>query len=74
MMLMFFVLAARPGLILRRPFLTKEEVSIILARIDRDRGDAVPEKLTWQRLLNYLGDWKIWEFGVLICCNVSHTF
>ncbi len=63
--------AAKASVFSRRPFLTNEEVSIILARIARDRGDAVPEKLTWKVLMHHLGDWKIWEFGVLIACNVS---
>jgi hypothetical protein len=65
--------AAKPGLFSKRSFLTKDEVSIILARIARDRGDAVPEKLTWKRLVQNLRDWKIWEFGVLIACNVSQN-
>jgi hypothetical protein len=42
---------------------------VILARIARDRGDALPEKLTTKRLSKYMRDWKMWEFGLLIGCN-----
>ncbi|KAK4913691.1 hypothetical protein LTR49_018025 [Elasticomyces elasticus] len=64
----FIIEALKPGLISRRPFLTKEEVSIVLVRIAQDRGDAIAEKLTVKRILHYLGDWKIWEFALLIWC------
>ena len=69
-LIVFIALALKPGLISRRPFLTKEEVSIVLVRIAKDRGDAIAEQLTLKRIFHYLGDWKIWEFALLICCNV----
>lgn len=39
--------------------MTVEESAIVLARIDRDRGDAVVDKLTKKNVVKYLGDWKV---------------
>lgn len=43
----------------------------MLARVNRDRGDAVAEKLTASRIARHLRDWKIWEFAWLYFLNVS---
>lgn len=51
--------STQPGLILRKPFLTLDEAKIVVDRIDKDRGDAVVDKLTSQKVLFYLRDWKV---------------
>ena len=61
--------AAQPSPITKRPFLTVDEAAIILARIQRDRGDAVADKLTWATIAKHLRDWKIWEFAWLYFLN-----
>jgi hypothetical protein len=61
--------ATQPSPITRRPFLTAAESNIILNRIQRDRGDAVAEKLTWSIMAYHLRDWKIWEFAWLYFLN-----
>ncbi|KAF2109811.1 major facilitator superfamily domain-containing protein [Lophiotrema nucula] len=61
--------AARPGLFLKKGFLTPEEASIILARVERDRADAVPEPFTTKNVLKALSDWKMWQFPFLLLCN-----
>ncbi|KFZ15703.1 hypothetical protein V502_05446 [Pseudogymnoascus sp. VKM F-4520 (FW-2644)] len=61
--------ASQPGLIRKSGFLTTREASIILARIQRDRGDAIAEKLTLWRQLRHLSDWKVWEMAILLLCN-----
>lgn len=38
--------ATNKPLVLRKPFLTEHEVKIVLGRSQRDRGDAVVDKLT----------------------------
>ncbi|KAJ9636493.1 uncharacterized protein PV06_01539 [Exophiala oligosperma] len=51
-------------------FLTPEEVAIVLARIEHDRGDAVEEeKLTRKLFFTYLQDWKVWEFPLYLMLN-----
>lgn len=61
--------ASNPSPITKRPFLTVQESTIILARIQRDRGDAVVDKLTWANIRHHLKDWKIWEFAWLYFLN-----
>jgi hypothetical protein len=61
--------ATKPSPITRRPFLTTQEATLILTRIQRDRGDAVPEKLTWSAIAFHLRDYKIWEFAWLYLLN-----
>ena len=68
------MLATQPRPITRRPFLTEDEKSIVMARIARDRGDAIPEPLTVKRILFYMRDWKVWEFGILILCNNATVY
>lgn len=54
-------------------FLTPEEVAIVLARIEHDRGDAVEEeKLTRKLFFTYLQDWKVWEFPLYLMLNVRN--
>lgn len=66
--------ATKPKFWRKKSFLTDREASIILNRIARDRGDAIPEKLTLKRILTYLQDWKVWEFGLLILCNNATVY
>lgn len=68
--------ATNPGLVIRKPFLSAEEAKIVLGRIQRDRGDAVVDKLTVPLVLHHLRDWKIWEFALLYMLNnvVAYSF
>jgi hypothetical protein len=44
-------------------FLTEEETSVVLGRVERDRGDSIPDALTVKKALLHLRDWKMWAFG-----------
>lgn len=68
--------ATNAQLITRRPFLTVEEANIVKARIDRDRGDAVVDALTFRKILHHLHDWKLWEWAWLYLLNnvVTYSF
>lgn len=46
-------------------FLTEDEREMVQTRIQRDRGDAVPDGMTWQKLGTYLVDVKIWVWGFM---------
>ncbi|KAH3903761.1 hypothetical protein HBI56_170250 [Parastagonospora nodorum] len=61
--------ATQPSPITGKPFLTAAESKIILGRIQRDRGDAIAEKMTWSSIAYHLRDWKIWEFAWLYFLN-----
>lgn len=34
-----------------------------MKRLDDDRGDAIPDKLTLAKVRKYLSDWKLWAYG-----------
>ncbi|KAF2875211.1 major facilitator superfamily domain-containing protein [Massariosphaeria phaeospora] len=61
--------ATRPGLFLKKSFLTSTEAAVILARVERDRADAVPEPFTLPNIMRALSDWKMWQFPFLLFCN-----
>ena len=44
-------------------FLTLEQTDLVLKRIDEDRGDAIPDEFTAQKVRKHLLDWTIWAFG-----------
>ncbi|PGH17195.1 hypothetical protein AJ79_01333 [Helicocarpus griseus UAMH5409] len=68
--------ATKPGLVSKKGFLSTEEAAIALARIQRDRGDAVVDKLTIPTIARHLKDWKVWEFAWLYLLNnvVTYSF
>lgn len=49
-------------------FLTEEETKLVLERVERDRGDSVPDELTFNRIVVHLCDWKMWTFGLMYFC------
>ncbi|KAJ3514754.1 hypothetical protein NLJ89_g2185 [Agrocybe chaxingu] len=53
-----------PGFPDQNAFLTEEETSIVLQRVEKDRGDAVPDALTFEKVVKHLLDWKIWAIGI----------
>lgn len=61
--------ATRPTIFFKKGFLTPEEASIVLARIERDRSDAVPEPFNRRNIMRALADWKMWQFPFLLFCN-----
>lgn len=44
-------------------FLSKVQTKFVLKRIEDDRGDSIPDEITWQTVSKHLMDWKIWVFG-----------
>jgi sugar phosphate permease len=50
-------------------FLTPEEAAIVLARVERDRGDAVEDKITFKIAMMHFKDWKLWEFTLYLLLN-----
>jgi hypothetical protein len=47
-------------------FLTSEQTALVLQRIDEDRGDAVPDLVTAEKVKCHLSDWTIWAYGTLL--------
>jgi hypothetical protein len=44
-------------------FLTREQTALVLGRVERDRGDSVPDALSGEKVINHLLDWRSWAFG-----------
>lgn len=49
---------------------TQFELEIILNRVERDRGDADPDNLTWPKFFTHFCNWELWVYGVMFfCCS-----
>lgn len=48
-------------------FLTEEQRRLVTTRIERDRGDAVYDHITFAKVVQHLLDWRIWMFGLFFC-------
>ncbi|KAL0063494.1 hypothetical protein AAF712_009588 [Marasmius tenuissimus] len=65
----------------RNNFLSAEETKVggaskirddfILARIDADRGDALPDDVTTDKVLKHLRDWILWAFATTPAYAIS---
>ncbi|KAK0184767.1 major facilitator superfamily domain-containing protein [Armillaria mellea] len=51
----------------KNTFLTVEQTTLVLHRIEEDRGDALPDSMSGKVLL-HLSDWKVWIFAVMYLC------
>jgi hypothetical protein len=55
-------------------FLTKKEVDFVVARIERDRHDAIPEPFNLVKYLKNGLDLKIWGFAALFGLTTTNTY
>jgi hypothetical protein len=46
-------------------FLTQQEVQLVINKVNRDRGDAIPEPFTLDKYLRSGLDWKIWVYAFM---------
>lgn len=56
----WFVIVDFPDKAHQKGFLTKNDADFIKRRIQEDRGDAVPDPLTWAAVGRHLLDLKLW--------------
>jgi hypothetical protein len=49
--------------------LTPKQTALVLKRIEDDRGDSVPDPVTFQKVKQHLSDWTIWTCGEHLCPN-----
>ncbi|KAF8891797.1 major facilitator superfamily domain-containing protein [Infundibulicybe gibba] len=52
----------------KNTFLTAEQTAMVLKRIEDDRGDSVPDKVTFRKVLTHLSDWTLWAYGIMFMC------
>ncbi|QIW97106.1 hypothetical protein AMS68_002624 [Peltaster fructicola] len=60
------------GLALR--FLNEDEANLIVAKIENDRRDAIPEPFSWRVYLEGCADIKIWAFAALFGLTTTVTY
>ncbi|KAI8287329.1 hypothetical protein K4K60_012591 [Colletotrichum sp. SAR11_57] len=54
----------------KRTAFTQQEIETILDRVERDRGDAEPDPLTWQQFTKLVVRWELWVYGFMfLCCS-----
>ncbi|KAJ7287182.1 major facilitator superfamily domain-containing protein [Mycena rebaudengoi] len=64
----FFLLPDFPE---KNKFLTPDQTALILERVEDDRGDSVPEEITFRKVMSHLGDWTLWAYGLMfMCCTL----
>ncbi|RXW14895.1 hypothetical protein EST38_g10960 [Candolleomyces aberdarensis] len=55
-------------------FLTQEQTELVLSRVEKDRGDSVPDSFTVAKVVRHLSDWKIWVFGLMYFCTTVPAY
>ncbi|KAH0588802.1 hypothetical protein H2248_004602 [Termitomyces sp. 'cryptogamus'] len=58
----------------KNTFLTPEQTALVLRRIDEDRGDSIPDKITRSKVLKHLRDWTLWSYGVMFLCSTMPAY
>jgi MFS family permease len=49
-------------------FLNEEETKFCLDRVEKDRGDSLPDEVTFKKVISHLSDWKMWTYGLMYLC------
>jgi MFS family permease len=65
--------AARPGKF-GKALLTEEEALFISQRIERDRGDSIPDPLTVKKFFFHLKDLKLWAFCLMFMSTAMPAY
>ncbi|KJA28876.1 hypothetical protein HYPSUDRAFT_623648 [Hypholoma sublateritium FD-334 SS-4] len=63
-----------PGFPDQNTFLTSDETAIVLDRVEKDRGDSLPDALTTEKILRHLLDWKLWAIGLMYMCATMPAY
>ncbi|GAA6037418.1 hypothetical protein JCM8097_008561 [Rhodosporidiobolus ruineniae] len=58
----------------RATFLKPEEQKLVIDRVNEDRGDATPDKITLKKLLAHASDLKVWAFGLCFCFSTTPAY
>ncbi|KAK5104454.1 hypothetical protein LTS08_002343 [Lithohypha guttulata] len=61
----WFLIVDFPDKAHKTGLLTEHEASFVAQRIEKDRGDAIPDALTWSTFKTHLMDLKLWAFALM---------
>ncbi|KAJ6497658.1 major facilitator superfamily domain-containing protein [Mycena sanguinolenta] len=62
-----------PGFPDRNDFLSPEETAFVLNRVQNDRGDSLPDILTWKKFVDAF-DWRVWAYALMFLCGTTSTY
>jgi len=58
----------------RNRFLSPAQTELVLKRIQDDRGDAIPDPITFKKVMIHLSDWTIWANGFMFTCGTLPAY
>ncbi|KAJ7346771.1 major facilitator superfamily domain-containing protein [Mycena albidolilacea] len=58
----------------KNTFLTAKQTRFILARVENDRGDSVPDEITVSKVLHHLSDWTIWACALMFMSSTMPAY
>ncbi|KAJ8488534.1 hypothetical protein ONZ45_g13922 [Pleurotus djamor] len=58
----------------KNKFLTPEQTAFVLKRVEDDRGDSIPDAITFKKVMLHLSDWTIWVYGVMFMCATTPAY
>ncbi|KAJ7209757.1 major facilitator superfamily domain-containing protein [Mycena pura] len=62
-----------PGFPHCNEFLSAEETDIVLKRVQDDRGDSLPDLLSWKKFVAAF-DWRVWAYSFMFLCSTISTY
>ncbi|KIY02455.1 uncharacterized protein Z520_02594 [Fonsecaea multimorphosa CBS 102226] len=70
----WFIIVDFPDKAKKKGLLTPEQASFIVRRIENDRRDAIPDRLTWAKFCQHLQDWKLWVFATMFMSTTMPAY
>lgn len=70
----WFVILDFPDKAEKKGYLTRTEASVILQRIEDDRGDSVDDPLTWAKFVHHLGDIRLWAYASMFMSTTMPAY
>lgn len=58
----------------KRHGFTQQELQVVLDRVERDRGDTLPEKLTAAKIRTCCLNWELWVYGLMFMCCAAPVY
>ncbi|KAF5380625.1 hypothetical protein D9615_004540 [Tricholomella constricta] len=55
-------------------FLDEKQTKLILDRVEKDRGDSLPDEMTWAKIRLHMSDWTMWAFAMMFLCATMPAY
>ncbi|KAI8930801.1 hypothetical protein NX059_011824 [Plenodomus lindquistii] len=70
----WFIILDFPDKAEKKGFLSRAEASVILQRIEDDRGDSVHDPLTWAKFVHHLADIRLWAYATMFMSTTMPAY